>query len=250
MQKLKSKPIQLIFAIIGVMLIIYAFFPKGVLYNNVGIYAIALFGGLLVVNFGVINFLEFKFKNIVKTALSVVIGIAATVFFVASLLIYTVPEGLPGTGNYTLVVMGAKINGDEPGGTLRKRLDTAYEYLTENPKVKCIVSGGQGSDEETTEASVMKNYLVEKGIDKTRIFLEEKATSTKENIEYSFQVAKDNDLPEKFIICTDAFHQYRAALFCGEFEIPCYSLNAPITWKSEPVYLAREILALFYYFIL
>ena len=81
--------------------------------------------------------------------------------------------------------MGCKIINKRPSLTLKGRLDAAYEYLYEHKDTVAIVSGGQGWDEETSEASVMKKYLVDKGIEEHRILMEEKAVNTDENIKFS-----------------------------------------------------------------
>lgn len=45
-----------------------------------------------------------------------------------------------------------------------------------------VVSGGQGMDEEVSEAFAMKEYLTNKGISEDRIIMEDKSTNTLENI--------------------------------------------------------------------
>ena len=47
------------------------------------------------------------------------------------------------------------------------------------------MSGGQGPDEDRTEASVMHDYLEQHGIDATRIIIEDQSTSTYENLVFS-----------------------------------------------------------------
>ena len=54
-------------------------------------------------------------------------------------------EGKPGL-DY-IIVLGAQIYERGPSAVLRFRLDKAVEYLNENPRTKCIVSGGKGSNE-------------------------------------------------------------------------------------------------------
>ena len=68
---------------------------------------------------------------------------------------------------------------------IKSRLEVAVPYLTKYPHVKVIVSGGQGPDEDRTEASVMQDYLEQHGIDATRIIIEDQSTSTYENLVFS-----------------------------------------------------------------
>ena len=70
-----------------------------------------------------------------------------------------------------MIVLGAKIIGDRPSRMLRNRLDAAYAYLQAHPDAVGIVSGGQGSDEQYSEAYVMEQYLLSKGIPAERLVL-------------------------------------------------------------------------------
>ena len=115
--------------------------------------------------------------------------------------------------NATLLVLGAAIRGDQPSKLLLGRLETAYAYLTEHPDAVCIVSGGQGEDEICTEASVMKRYLVEQGIDPDRIYEESASTSTFENVKFSRDIIEEHGLSPSIAVVTQEFHQFRAQQF-------------------------------------
>jgi len=62
-------------------------------------------------------------------------------------------------GDY-IIVLGAQVKGTRPSRALRNRLDTAIKYLEENEHTKVIVSGGQGTGEDITEAQAMSEYLL------------------------------------------------------------------------------------------
>ena len=85
----------------------------------------------------------------------------------------------------TMIVLGAKVNGTEVSNTLKLRIDKSIEYYNKHKSVNIIVSGGQGNDENITEALAMKNYLVSNGVNINNIIEENKATTTLENIIYS-----------------------------------------------------------------
>ena len=59
-----------------------------------------------------------------------------------------------------IIVLGAQVKESGPSVILRYRLDRTVSYLKENDNTLVIVSGGQGANEKATEASVMKEYLV------------------------------------------------------------------------------------------
>lgn len=107
-----------------------------------------------------------------------------------------------------VIVLGAQVREWGPSIVLRYRLDTAAAYLKENPDTVCIVTGAQGYNEPWTEAKGMADYLIGCGIEEDRIILEEKATSTVENIFYSKEfLDPEND---RVGIITNNFHMFRA----------------------------------------
>ena len=58
----------------------------------------------------------------------------------------------------------------------------------------------------------MQKYLVEqKGIDPARIRMEDRSTSTYENIQYSMEIIRQEHLSDGVAIATQEFHQYRAS---------------------------------------
>lgn len=146
----------------------------------------------------------------------------------------------PDNKQTTVIVLGCKINGSTPSRMLKCRLDTAYEYLSEHSDLNVIVSGGQGSDEVTSEADVMRKYLIYKGIAENRIFIEDKSTSTEENLRFSKEIIEKEGMCEDITIVTDGFHQLRADIFAK-----CEGLNScNISAKTEgwllPTYWIRE----------
>ena len=127
--------------------------------------------------------------------------------------------------NHILIILGAKINkGGVPSLSLKNRLDKAYDYLVKYPHVQAVVSGGQGKDEDQTEASAMYTYLVNEGIDPNRIILEEQSTSTYENLLFTKQLFS-NDLKEATIVSND-FHLTRAVYLADELNIKVDTLAA------------------------
>ena len=151
-----------------------------------------------------------------------------------------------------VVVLGAKVNGTAPSRTLRERIDAAATYLRENPNTIAVVSGGQGSDEGISEAQCIYNGLVQRGIASERIWLEDRATSTWENLNYSMELIREKSgcRPEKIGLVTSDFHLCRAKLFAEK----CGIQASGIPGKTEnPVYFfnyfLREIAGVWHYII-
>ena len=147
-----------------------------------------------------------------------------------------------------LIILGAGLYGDYPSQILRYRLDSGIELLSVLPEdVKVIVSGGQDPGETITEAEAMKRYLVDRGIDETRIIKEESSTNTLENLENSMELIREIDNKENLSITlvTSTFHTYRSKLLAervGFHKVYCW--NAPVSDNIEGSYYFRECFAL------
>lgn len=138
-----------------------------------------------------------------------------------------------------VIVLGALVTEDGPSRVLQYRLDTAAAYLLENPDTICVVSGGQGSAEPATEASVMKEYLVGCGIDEDRILTEEASSTTVENIRNSRDVLGRTDLSVGIV--TNNFHVFRGTALAraAGFEDVC-GIAAPASALYLPNNMLRE----------
>lgn len=141
----------------------------------------------------------------------------------------------------TMIVLGCGLEGERPSQMLWRRLTAAETYLRQHPDILVIVSGGQGSDEIMPEALCMKNWLVDHGISEERIFMEDRSSTTYENLKFSKAVIEENDLPEKIIIVTNNFHSCRAAMIASKQGYSCTSVPAKTTWWLFPVSVLREV---------
>lgn len=136
-----------------------------------------------------------------------------------------------------VIVLGAGLMPDgTPSEALRFRLDAALGYLRENEGTTCVVTGGQGFGEVRTEASAMAEYLRGHGLDAGRIVLEERATTTDENIAYSLELIGDE---ASVGVVTNDFHLYRALATARRQGLAdACGIAAP----SNPLYLPQSLL--------
>lgn len=153
------------------------------------------------------------------------------------------------TGDSTMVVLGCQVKESGASLMLRKRLDTAFDYLTEHKDMKVIVSGGQGADEPMSEAECMFDYLTSKGISPDRIYIEDKSVNTAENIEFSKKIIEKEGLFPDITIVTDGYHQLRADMFAKKQNIRAYNIPASTSWYLVPSYWVREWFGIVYYTI-
>ena len=128
-----------------------------------------------------------------------------------------------------VIVLGAAVYGEEPSLTLVRRLEGALAYLEEYPASVAIVSGGMGAGENITEAQAMHDWLIEHEIPEERILMEEKATSTLENLDFSFAIIRERgDEPDGNVaIVSSAYHLYRAKLMARNLGVEAVGVAAP-----------------------
>lgn len=131
-----------------------------------------------------------------------------------------------------IIVLGAEVVGSSPSRSLRYRINAALEYLHQYPDSIAIVSGGQGEHEDITEAECMYRELVAVGISPERILKEEAATSTMENLRYSFDIIRARgDSPDgNTAILSSSYHLCRAKLMAKKLGVhtvgvACYPGN-------------------------
>ena len=138
-----------------------------------------------------------------------------------------------------VIVLGAGLNGTTPSIPLVKRIEEGYQYMSDNPDTILIASGGQGFNESISEAECIKNELVRMGIDEDRIILEDKSTSTIENLKFSMQIIGDPNTEVGII--TNSFHEYRAKLIAKSVGYEnAYSVPAITLFPVGIHYMLRE----------
>ena len=149
----------------------------------------------------------------------------------------------------TLVVLGCRVYGERASLSMVERLDAAYEYLTEHPETKCVLSGGQGNGENITEAECMYRYLINKGIDASRLYKEEMSATTRENLLFSKQLIKEQNLNPVIAIATSEYHMYRAGMIADGLEITWAAVPGKTAIWLFPTYYVRELYGILYEWI-
>lgn len=144
-----------------------------------------------------------------------------------------------------VVVLGCQVIGTRPSTMLQARLVAAENYLKAHPDVICVVSGGQGENEQISEAQCMYNYLTENGIPAAQILMEDQSTSTEENLRFSKELLQSKGYAtEKIAFATDGFHEYRVSLLAKDNGITAYAVSAKTDMRFVTSYWVREWLAL------
>lgn len=147
-----------------------------------------------------------------RTVLLCLAAVPAAAFAAASGLMIAAALRRP-PADATVIVPGARVCGDQPCRMLRDRLSAAADYLKAHPASNCVVSGGQGADENQSEASVMKAFLLTQGIAPERIREEGRSVNTSENLRFSAAIIEREGWSRRTVVATQEFHQFRTQFF-------------------------------------
>lgn len=146
----------------------------------------------------------------------------------------------------TVIVLGCRVYGERPSRMLVARLKAAQRYLEENPESKCVLSGGQGADEDISEAECMYRYLVDNGISPDRLYKEDKSTSTRENLAFSKEIIEREGLEPDIAIATNEFHEYRAQRIAKTLGMQSGAVSGATEIWVLPTYYMRELYGILY----
>lgn len=126
------------------------------------------------------------------------------------------PNGLPQDNSLCIVVMGYALAAD---GSMRSeligRLETAYASAEKYPNAYIVCTGGGTArdDKTVTEAGKMAQWLMQKGIDKDRIIVEDSAMSTVGNARNTCTIlAQQHPRVTHLALVTSDYHLVRSCL--------------------------------------
>ena len=207
------------------------------------------FGGLFLLGLSALiptfHFLKHDFLRRILTAL---LALAFVVLSITGGIIARSAGGTDGPEADYLIVLGCQVQGTVPSRMLRQRINAAADYLQTHPDTIAIVSGGQGPGENISEAACMLRELTARGIDPSRILLEDNSTSTMENLRFSLELMAPGATAA---IVSNEFHLYRAGRMASQLGLDAALIPAdtelPILRTS---YFLREIFAVWKYHLL
>lgn len=127
------------------------------------------------------------------------------------------PDGLDNSNKFCIVVLGYQLNDDgtmkdELIGRLKVALDSANKY----PKphmLLVLVEELQKNNFNVTEADQMAQWLIDNGLNKDRLIIENKSSSTVQNAKFTYNILrkKYKDI-DKIAIVTSDYHIERGSL--------------------------------------
>ncbi len=146
-----------------------------------------------------------------------------------------------------LIVLGAQVNPDgTPSVQLQWRLEKALAEYQRSPRL-IVVCGAQGVNEPATEASVMRQWLLERGVAPEDVLVEEYSFNTRQNIAGAIDL-----LPEgtrEVTLVTSDYHLPRAMQLARDMGLTPSGIGSPIKQEYWLKNHTRETLAWGKYFL-
>ena len=151
-----------------------------------------------------------------------------------------------------IIILGCKIR---KNGTLtpilKSRVDRAIsfskmQYDATGKDIIFIPSGGKGNDEVMSEAKAIHNYLLEQGINKNNIIVEDKSKNTYENIKFSYRLINKKNKSANIAFSTTNFHVFRAGIIATKQNIKIEGIGARTKAYFSINAFIREFIATLY----
>lgn len=152
--------------------------------------------------------------------------------------------------DYIIVLGAGLLNGDSVSPLLAKRIDVAIKFYQHQLKVagkhaKILMSGGQGADEKLPESVAMATYAKEKGIPESDILIEERSTTTLENMQFSKEIMDTSQpVPYRVIFTSNNYHIFRAGIYASQAGLKADGLGAKTALYYLPNAFLREYIAI------
>lgn len=173
---------------------------------------------------GVCRLLPSPIGGILLAVINICVALGILVVGITEIFIIRAALRKPAMECSHIIVLGCLVRSDGPSRALSDRIHAAADYLKAHPQTVAIVSGGQGIDEPCTEAGCMYEHLVKLGIDPARIMVEDKATSTWENLRFSLALL--DAPPQSLGILSSCYHMYRTSLLARRLGITAQFIPA------------------------
>ena len=242
-------------AAIALLLLLAVFLRFGVVgYSFSALVCFCL--AVLLLCYGGLHLLIGKFGKpwvVVRTVLTVLVCIGLAVVLVTEAIIIHASFGDPDEHCDYIVVLGCMVWPNGPSPTLQNRIDAAYDYLEAHPGVIAVLSGGKGKDEPMSEAQCMYEALLKKGMDPSRLWIEDEATSTWTNLQYSLALIESRTgvRPETIGILSSEYHLFRASLQARDQGVKAVGIPAPSTLVTQAInHFMREVAGVWHYILL
>ena len=251
-----NRAIRVILTVIGCVMLLWFIIPSVYGIFHIGNIAGILISCAVIFRFGFAGvYLKLKAAMLSHTPSMIIMRVIQTgavafilyAVIISSFMIYAM-NAAPAE-NATAVVLGAQVKPWGPSVLLQQRIDAAEKYMNEHPDASAVVTGGKGSNEIMSEGQCMYDVMTADGIAPRRVYIEDKATNTYQNLGFSLKIISENGLDPDIAIVSDSYHQLRAQIIarkaCKNISAGAVNtMNGKIGVAAYPSYFVREWLAI------
>ncbi|MFH0735822.1 MAG: YdcF family protein [bacterium] len=149
------------------------------------------------------------------------------------------------------VILGAAVwKQNQPSPVLKGRIYKAFELYNKGIIDKIQVTGGKAPGE-LTEAETANRFLRKLGVSENDILVENKTSTTTEQIKFIRSELQEKREFEKIIIISDQFHLKRVLEICKFFNVNAEGISSGNEYKFETLiyYRIRESIALILFWL-
>lgn len=186
----------------------------------------------LVLGLGVLSYLALVLLSVFQSLtdlafLLIMLGIPILLFsyVLISYILYSAVYGFVakrwGKPGQSTVVLGSGLIGDRVPPLLARRVDLGVASFRKSwsrwDDPALVMSGGQGSDEATSEAAAMMIYaedahpLLRELPEGATLFVEDRSVNTEQNLLFSRSILEENGRTDRWTVVTSNFHVFRSA---------------------------------------
>lgn len=151
-----------------------------------------------------------------------------------------------------IIILGCPVGAD---GTLfpeiRNRVDKAIEFVKEQlsktgKRAVFIPSGGKGDKNRFSESQAMTKYLLNHGVDESEVIMENRSTTTQENMRFSKELTDTLKPDAKIAFVTSNYHVFRSGILAMNegLDKSVEGIGAKLRWFFWPNAFVREFLGL------
>ena len=159
------------------------------------------------IRFGFLTGMPWKAANIIGMILRV------GVYLLTAVILYFCGRVIAGSVIRTrdaaehVIVPGLALESGKPAGDLLLRLDSAAAYAAQHPDAVLILTGGNPEASGQTEAAVMQQLLLERGVKSSQMRLEDQAETTRDNFRNTVTMLAPGT---PVVLVTSNYHMDRA----------------------------------------
>lgn len=152
----------------------------------------------------------------------------------------------PGEADAVLVLGTSSMARGAPNPCMATRVREGVRLVQEGFAPVMVVSGGLDPRDGLVEAKTMRSIALDLGLSDEAILVEERATSTIENLTFSAGLLAEVERP-RMLVVTEPFHLPRAVFAADRLGIDVLPVPSPVCPERGLTWLFREPVALVWY---